>query len=230
MKKSKLAVLLVIPALFLFLYSCSDDSTGNNTNPSVVTSIGGTINGLPANSRIIKSEISNDSLTFLAGTDTATSSGAFSINLSAPPNNVLRNLADLFSFIPNDNNFSSAAMGNFLFSNTYSSDSSYFSGNLMKSNRYITNNNMEIGDYSISYLYCNANENFTGNYLSIFNADSFKYNVSLNLQTGYNPVTYTLKTKRTNYKEFDITGGETAGASWYYYGLLDNLFMPFKYE
>lgn len=230
MGKLNISNVLVL-ILGIFMVSCESDSPNNNNQSSnVITSISGTVNSLPANAKIIKAVISKDSLKYIAGNDTAASSNSFNISLSPPPDNVLKNLTELFSFIPVEDKGSSAAMGNFIFNQTYETGASNYNGTIMKSNRFIVSGILETGDFSISYLYCNTNETFSGNYLSVLNSDTLKYNVTLNLEIGYNPVTYKVKTKRTNFTEFDITSGETSGGNWYYYGLVNDNQQVFKYD
>lgn len=231
MKKLILLKLFVVITGLCFI-SCDSDTSSNNPNPNsnVITSFSGTVNSLPANSRIIKAVMAKDSLKFTAGSDTASSNNTFSISLSTPPDNMLSNITDLFSFIPFESNGSSVARGNFIVNQTFENEMSNFNGTIIKSNRIFTPGNIEVGDFSISYLYCNMNETFSGSYLSVINSDSIKYNVTLNLETGYIPVTYKLKAKRTFYSEIDITSGEASGGNWYYQGLFDNAEHMLKHD
>jgi len=209
----------------MFIISCSSDDSGNNgnnTNPNLVTSIGGTVNNLPSDSKLLRSEVIKDTNVFVSGSTTAGNDNSFNINLTAPPNEYLVSIFDLFPFPISDLNAdasSSIAMGAYLVNTSYNQNTGNISGHINKSNREFSISNAVVGDFAVLYLYSNSTENFNGTSTRILNSDTIKYNANISLGTGYNKITSKIIAKRTGFTEISFTSGEESGGSWYFLGV-----------
>lgn len=223
MKIIKVNFLFAILIFFVIsIQSCSDDSptsNNNNNNSSLVTSLSGFVNNITSTSRYMKAIVGEDTISYIAGTDSVSSDNIFNISLTNPPISALKNLNTLF---PSGGGLSdTTAKGNFLNIGAFNNNAGQIDGSLVNSS-VPPKSAVTTGDYLLFYMYCDRSVNVSGTQTSIFNSDTTVYNYSVTFETGYNKLKRIITKQRDNYTEFDIKNGGSESTNWYYINLVEN--------
>lgn len=214
----KIVILELLIFLSFFVYSCSDNPVSDTVNYNLLTSLNGTIHGLPSLPSTIKAVLNNNTLVYTVDSDSINNDSAMNIDLTVPPEQYLIDI-DQFLTSAGGTTFITdhEAKVNTLSLELYDSLDRN-TGFVYRDNH---NSSYELfpGFVNVSLLYSDRSFSVTGRSIEVSGSDTTIMAYNALLGKGWNVVTMRIKDVRKGFIEFELFNGEygPAGADWYYY-------------
>lgn len=214
MTSYKVFTIVLAAVIIILVEGCGKDET-SVTNPPPggggAFTLSGTIAGYPGGSLIARATINKlvppDS--FYVGSDTIENNAVLSMTLVTPPTDFLVPIIVPAGITISDTTCRVTSFGVLRAYNF----SSIQLGQITKKNFADT---AVQGSFSINYLYCTKAVTITGSDTSINLTDTTVTVYNINASSGWVSFTLMLAVQRQNFRKYEFTSGETAGATWRY--------------